>query len=465
MDKIKTRIFILNLLLIAITAVSIHIASWWLIKTHQQSALSTQIALANDYISQHFNSREHTIVLAAELITKDYGFRQAVATGDKPTIQSMLENHSARIDADYFVISDNAGQTLAAQQISDSHNDPHFELDSVDHLKHSEGTAFITVKDHLFRVVVIPVFAPREIGHAIIGYQITPKTLEMLKQKTEIDLHFYSHAEDKLLISTNRDSWHHDQQQNPTSPPRGVTDTDAFKQADFGKSLTAKNIRLYLQADTSVFDQSQHQLHFQILFITLLAILLASLLSSSLAKKLADPLSALYRDLSHRANYDYLTGITNRHAALAEINTAIQRLSRTGQPYCVGLCDIDNFKQINDQYGHSVGDHVLKQFSQRLYAALRASDTLGRFGGEEFLIGMEVSAEAAVEAFDRLRQIIAEMPITNQGTVIHITMSCGVCIVDNPAAVISTENIVEKADTALYKAKRNGKNRITISRL
>lgn len=463
MDIIKRRIFSLSLLLILVTAISIHVASWWLIKTHHNNMLASKIQLADDYISQYFSDREKNIVLAAELITKDYGFREAVATRDTPTIQSMLENHAARIDAEYFVITDNDGQSLAAQRVSASPQNADKNFSSL--VSDSQKTTFMKVENQLFRVVVLPVFAPRKIGHAVIGYRITPQILERIKDKTKIDLHFYSQSAEKLLVSTYSEGWETQDKNMNLTNSLSPGSQHYFRQADIGMSQPPGDIGLFLQPDISGFQQSQQQLHLQMLLITAFAVLLASLMSSSLAKRLADPLSALYKDLTHRANHDYLTGIANRHSAIKQISASISRISRTKQSYCVGICDIDNFKQINDQYGHTVGDQVLKQFAEHLSSAMREPDTLGRFGGEEFLIGMEVSADTALETFERLRQLIAEMPVHSEHSQLPVTMSCGVCLIDCPSDQIDIEQVVEKADAALYQAKRNGKNQVSVIRL
>ena len=131
-------------------------------------------------------------------------------------------------------------------------------------------------------------------------------------------------------------------------------------------------------------------------------------LSSLLTKRLADPLSALYKDLIYRANHDQLTGVFNRHASLARIREELNRVSRIDNVYCIALCDIDNFKIINDTFGHSVGDAVLCKFTARLEHAIRDYDILGRYGGEEFIIAIEILPDEAKNTFERLRQRVAQ---------------------------------------------------------
>lgn len=219
-------------------------------------------------------------------------------------------------------------------------------------------------------------------------------------------------------------------------------------------------LELYLQADTSNFDSALQQLHYRSLLMAAVILLLAVWLSSLLARRLANPLSAIYKDLFYRANYDQLTGILNRHACLQRIREELSRVARVDSIYCVALCDIDNFKSINDTYGHSVGDVILRKFTGRLTNAMREYDIFGRFGGEEFIVAMEVLPNEASNAFERLRQIIALTPIACEQNLISVSMSFGVCIIWPEEQQPTLDKVLEKADAALYRAKENGRNQV-----
>ena len=219
-------------------------------------------------------------------------------------------------------------------------------------------------------------------------------------------------------------------------------------------------VKLYLQADISHFEAALQQLQYRSLLMTAVILLLAVWLSSTLARRLADPLSALYKDLVYRANYDQLTGILNRHASLKRAREEMSRVNRTDSLYCIALCDIDNFKIINDSYGHSVGDVVLRKFTARLKNAMRQYDVFGRFGGEEFIIAMEVLPDEAMSSFERLRHIIAATPIACEKHLINVAMSCGVCILRPKEVQPTLDEMLEAADRALYKAKQSGRNQV-----
>ena len=119
------------------------------------------------------------------------------------------------------------------------------------------------------------------------------------------------------------------------------------------------------------------------------------------------------------------------------------------------IFDIDNFKQINDDYGHDVGDEVLKGISKALGSLMRKSDALGRWGGEEFLvIAPEVELDNAMELAERLRQVMADIEFDKAGVV---TASFGVAELDQAD---TRSDLVRRADKALYRAKNEGRNRV-----
>lgn len=226
------------------------------------------------------------------------------------------------------------------------------------------------------------------------------------------------------------------------------------------KSVAEQQIQLYLMADLSVFYKVYDQLKYSLLLLTLFIVFIAVILSTLLARRLANPLSNLYQDLIFRATHDQLTGIFNRYAAIERITDELKRSSRSDKIYCVALCDIDNFKRINDTYGHGAGDEVLKRFAARLKTTLRPYDVLGRFGGEEFLIALQLKPEEATASFERLRAVIADDPIAVGTDLISVTMSCGVCLLWPEEDIASIDVILQAADTALYKAKDHGRNQV-----
>ncbi|WP_281561610.1 diguanylate cyclase [Thalassomonas sp. RHCl1] len=166
--------------------------------------------------------------------------------------------------------------------------------------------------------------------------------------------------------------------------------------------------------------------------------------------------------MKHQANTDVLTNLANRRAGLEEINAYISRFNRDNKEFSLAIVDIDFFKNINDRYGHDVGDKVLQVLGASLKRLTRPGDHVYRWGGEEFLIAFPYAdAEASQVICRRLREKISELVISRHDDKINITVSIGVT---NFVREDSFESLFARADKALYHAKRNGRNRVEAAR-
>jgi diguanylate cyclase (GGDEF)-like protein len=156
---------------------------------------------------------------------------------------------------------------------------------------------------------------------------------------------------------------------------------------------------------------------------------------------------------------DYLTQLPNR----SHIHSRFDSIAKHNKDLCVVLADIDNFKSINDTYGHLVGDDVLRIVAEQLSHSLRKVDVIGRWGGEEFIMLLpETSAEQALIIVERIRENIAAIsfPITTTSGTFSTTISFGICQL--PLNNNAINDYIAAADQALYKAKSNGKNQSVI---
>lgn len=156
---------------------------------------------------------------------------------------------------------------------------------------------------------------------------------------------------------------------------------------------------------------------------------------------------------------DPLTGLFNRRYLMAHLEKLLNDTNASNKPFCVLMFDIDHFKNVNDTYGHAVGDEVLKEFAQRLQKNLRSFDLLARLGGEEFVaILPTVHRHTAFDVAYRLRKAVAETPFNVSGPrgQIQITTSIGGLILEED--IKSPEKAIDRADKALYEAKDSGRN-------
>ncbi len=162
--------------------------------------------------------------------------------------------------------------------------------------------------------------------------------------------------------------------------------------------------------------------------------------------------------LAHQASHDPLTGMLSRRAILEKLEEELARAGRHGDLLAVGMCDIDHFKQVNDTYGHQTGDDVLCGLARILNESLRPYDSVGRVGGEEFLVIAPIKARAdSGPLFDRLCMRVAESKMTTRSGVLLVTVSIGVACA---TAGSTADGILEAADAALYRAKNEGRNRV-----
>lgn len=168
------------------------------------------------------------------------------------------------------------------------------------------------------------------------------------------------------------------------------------------------------------------------------------------------------RTLYESALRDRLTGVFNRGYFGNRLESDVAFALRHGKPLALVIFDVDDFKQINDEHGHPVGDQVLSALAHRVLGTTRSEDIFARYGGEEFaLICRDVDAIRAGKAAFRIKETVAGKPFEVGGKSLHVTVSVGVAdlaMLVEPKA----EALVEAADAALYVAKRGGKNRVEI---
>ena len=164
-------------------------------------------------------------------------------------------------------------------------------------------------------------------------------------------------------------------------------------------------------------------------------------------------------ELRHMAQHDPLTKLPNRALFSDRLNQELTRARRHGGKFALIFLDLDHFKPINDNFGHAVGDGLLQQMAQRLQASIRASDTVGRIGGDEFvvLVAELTEANAALALAEKIR-MAARQPFIVDGNELLVSCSLGVAVYpDNGSDEIT---LTKSADEAMYRAKDTGRNSV-----
>lgn len=177
-------------------------------------------------------------------------------------------------------------------------------------------------------------------------------------------------------------------------------------------------------------------------------------------RNLFEAISVHYQELEYRARFDPVTGVANRRYFAEMVETEITRSSRYGKPLSILMMDIDNFKEVNDAYGHQAGDNVLQAVNKTCKIVLREVDTVGRWGGDEFAILLpETPPAIAVQVAERLRVAIGSTAVSLEiHSPFHFSVSIGCA-----SRITKDDNmdtILNLADKALYDAKRTGRNRV-----
>jgi len=166
----------------------------------------------------------------------------------------------------------------------------------------------------------------------------------------------------------------------------------------------------------------------------------------------------LLREIKRQATYDDLTGLVGRRHFLSELKRESERARREGMPLSLLMIDADNFKHLNDSYGHPAGDAVLMAMARELLKGTRAVDLVGRLGGEEVAVLLPGASNAvAVSVAERLRQGIQDLTVPWNDQVLRITISVGVTTLQ---LEMTPEQFLEQADQALYSAKEQGRDRV-----
>lgn len=217
---------------------------------------------------------------------------------------------------------------------------------------------------------------------------------------------------------------------------------------------------LLMQMDHLAFFRAQYSPEFKMRFLssmTVMAIMGAMLEHSR--SKAQNSLMVLANRLHRASQTDELTGLPNRRALHETLQELGAHTERSQSDFVVLLCDIDHFKGVNDQFGHAVGDQALRHLARNLSAVIRKSDTLARWGGEEFMLVLpDTDLACGIIMAERIRTTAEQRPLmTETGVTVTITISCGLA---NWQECRDLDQLFSLADERLYQAKSTGRNQV-----
>ncbi len=186
----------------------------------------------------------------------------------------------------------------------------------------------------------------------------------------------------------------------------------------------------------------------------------ARLLAGQRVINLQNQLLAAHKILERAASHDHLTGLMNRREIMKSLEREVSRSRRENSPLAVAMIDVDHFKAVNDEFGHLFGDEALQEVARRFQSQLRPYDSIGRYGGEEFLLILPgCDLRCALKRTDEMRSFVGRLEVSAHGKCAPITVSIGVAVADGRTDV-DTKTLLGQADSGLYQAKGKGRNRV-----
>lgn len=228
--------------------------------------------------------------------------------------------------------------------------------------------------------------------------------------------------------------------------------------------ITVVSLAMSLLVTTLAFQISGLPIDPAVLLVAVIVPMIVAPLASSTMVSLLFELDQAHRTVQEQSITDALTGVHNRRHFFEAAQVEFARCQRRGNPVSLLMIDGDNFKRINDVYGHLCGDQVLRQIARACRDSVRAHDLVARLGGEEFAVLLaEAGAADAHLVAERIRRRIAESELSYAGKTVSFTVSIGVAVWR--PTVSHLEQVMDRADQALYRAKRMGKNRVELAEL
>ena len=445
---------------------------------------------------------------AAAVLAADFAFREAIATRDEGTIASVLGNHGRRINANVVMLAD-LDKKLLANSLHTIAQQAAFPFPELVESAQQQGRASDTVliDGRPYQVVVVPVLAPIPIAWVAMGFVIDDAVV--------LDLQALSGLQVSFLSRSGRGNWTVHASTLPPASRGELADRLGAEHTTVTLPLAGEDYEtrlsiLHERGDIQIAAVLQRSLKeglapFNRLRDTLIALALASIALSVLgsiliARGIAGPINRLAGvarkvrdgDYSQKAetgrsdeigdfadsfNYmlegifereskilrlayeDTLTGLPNRAMFFNRLEQAIQSSRTNSDPVVVMMMDLNRFKPINDSLGHPVGDQVLQEVARRLRELLRESETVARFGGDEFAVLLPTGGmPRGRSVVNHIEQALAT-PILTQGQPIDLSASIGIAVF--PGYAEDTATLIRHADIAMYVAKRNNASFIT----
>ena len=496
-DSFQARIATVLILLLLVVVGSLYFAVQAATSAAVKQQAVAQLGVGARVFERLLDVRGGQLRDALQVLSADFGFKDAVASDDSATIRSVLANHGARINANEVLLLGLDGNVLVSSVEGFAAGSP-FRYSQPLMQARQRGQAYLIValdgEAHL--LVEAPVLAPLPIARVVMGFRIDQAFAQELRELTNLDVSFIAFDQGRQgpLVTTLNAEQGADMRalSTPAAAVVVLEDLDFAGQHYLTRQLPLAEtadyqVQAFLHSSLNQAMQAFAPLDKNILLIALGALLASLIGALLLARNVSQPVRELARvaervgqgdyqtvpavqrsdelgllaqaltrmqtgiaererQLAHNALHDALTGLPNRTLLLERIGSAIG----AGRPVALLYLGIGNFQSISEHYGAACSDQMLQQLSQRLQGSLRPGDSLARLLADEFLLLLEhADSDSAVAIADRLQQRLAQpLRIVN----VEMALDCRIGIASYPLDGETAEELVRRAGIAMHDA-------------
>ncbi|MFT5023030.1 MAG: diguanylate cyclase (GGDEF)-like protein [Colwellia sp.] len=489
----KAQITWLLTSLILLTVIILTGSNWFRFADYAENQIERQMYFAQNVLDQTLRSQERVLTTTASVLAADFGFKQAVATRDKNTVESVLFNHGKRINADLMLILDLEGKLSTTSSLH-SFDEKTIQA-NITKLPFREVHAqILSIENKVYQVIVVPVKAPRVIAYTVIGFEFDQVSLLKLKDLIALDLTL---VQNNQLIESSIEREDIIKQllqgTKQQSPNLLLTRADYFhKTINFAGS---KDIKAILSAPLTQIQSDFNRLIFSMLIIAVIVIVIAITFSRLLSRGLSTPLhilmevtqkigrgelnvpklanrlpvefSELYQGFSlmgaaienreqsivYQAERDILTGLYNRHKTLTKVADYFNKDIHL----VVITFNIKAFKALNDTIGLTNGDNILKEIAARILVYIEESNhnlehdiIAARTNSDEFLLAVPIQKTNEIKHFIELLQSELNRPFWLDDIKINLSLYFGVA--NSIEHGVDAERLIRRSTMAVASA-------------
>lgn len=490
--KLRNKIFLLCATLVFLTAIVIQANTWWSANRVNEKLLQEDVSKAKAILSQYLNAQASLLVTASKVLTADFGFKRAVATSDEATIQSALDNHGNRINADVMVLTDMSGRVISSSTEKMSIQ-TRLDDDAVAKLIANPNTVmFATLDKHIYQLMLLPVRAPHIMAYTIVGFEIDQASVTELKNLTGLDISFFQDNEHLLSTSVRLERF--DDFRKALAQQKSswlIFERPAFFSDEMRLTSAGKEpVSVMLVSSLAPFYKQFDETLAKNFLLSMLLAIAASLLSILFARSLTEPLKKLgglaqdyargqyskslqlhageevdtlashFNEMGqqiklredkirYQATHDVLTGLPNSGTVRQLL---VEHFSRN-EPLILVAFSIHNFRQINDRLGADIADACLQALAERLRAMNEATLFSGRLEGAEFFTVL--SADPGATQVSVVDRFLAELEHAFKVSELTVKLDLHAGVTLYPHNGLQPETMLRRTDIALDLARQN----------